>query len=94
MNWVWEFPSKVMTDGLWNSTICAPTGEIPILKIAKALRETVDFRPAAIISYFGLRKPIFAPLSAYGHFGREELGVRFEKTDIADIIADKLGLKI
>ena len=63
-------------------------------KIAKALRETVDFRPAAIISYFGLRKPIFAPLSAYGHFGREELGVRFEKTDIADIIADKLGLKI
>ena len=54
----------------------------------------MDFRPAAIISYFGLRKPIFAPLSAYGHFGREELGVRFEKTDIDDIIADKLGLKI
>ena len=70
------------------------TGKVSDEKIAKALRETVDFRPAAIISYFGLRKPIFAPLSAYGHFGREELGVRFEKTDIADIIADKLGLKI
>ena len=70
------------------------TGKVSDEKIAKALRETVDFRPAAIISHFGLRKPIFAPLSAYGHFGREELGVRFEKTDIADIIADKLGLKI
>lgn len=70
------------------------TGKVADEKIAKALRETVDFRPAAIISYFGLRKPIFAPLSAYGHFGREELGVRFEKTDVAEKLADMLGLRV
>lgn len=70
------------------------TGKVADEKIAKALRETVDFRPAAIISYFGLRKPIFTPLSAYGHFGREELGVRFEKTDVAEKLADMLGLRV
>ena len=70
------------------------TGKVSDERIAKALRETVDFRPAAIISYFGLRKPIFTPLSAYGHFGREELGVRFEKTDIAGKLADMLGLRV
>ena len=70
------------------------TGKVSDERIAKALRETVDFRPAAIISYFGLRKPIFTPLSAYGHFGREELGARFEKTDIAGKLADMLGLRV
>lgn len=67
------------------------TGKAPDELIAKALRETVDFRPAAIISYFGLKAPIFSSLSAYGHFGREELSVRWEKTDVAAIISDKLS---
>lgn len=67
------------------------TGKTSDERIAAALRETVDFRPAAIISYFGLRSPIYAPLSAYGHFGREELGVRWEKTDVAAVLADKVG---
>lgn len=71
------------------------TGKVSDERISAALRDTVDFRPAAIISYFGLRAPIFAPLSAYGHFGREELGVRWEKTDIASILADKaFGVKV
>ncbi len=68
------------------------TGVIPDEKIAELLHDTVDFRPAAIIDYFDLRKPIYKALSSYGHFGREELGVRFEKTDIADILRDKAGL--
>ena len=67
------------------------TGTIPDEKIAELLRETVDLRPAAIIDYFGLRNPIYAPLSAYGHFGREELGVRWEKTDIAETLRVKAG---
>ena len=69
------------------------TGVIPDEKIAAILHDTVDFRPAAIIDYFDLRKPIYKSLSAYGHFGREELGLRFEKTDIASILRDKAGLK-
>lgn len=69
------------------------TSVIPDEKIAAILHDTVDFRPAAIIDYFDLRKPIYKSLSAYGHFGREELGLRFEKTDIANILRDKAGLK-
>lgn len=65
------------------------TGVISDEKIAEICRETVDLRPAAIIDYFDLRKPIYSALSAYGHFGREELGVRWEKTDIADILRKK-----
>ena len=65
------------------------TGVLADEKIAKIVEETVDLRPAAIIDYFDLRKPIYAPLSAYGHFGREELGVKWENTDIAEILREK-----
>lgn len=65
------------------------TGTLPDEMISKICRETVDLRPTAIIDYFGLRKPIYSALSAYGHFGREDLGVRWEMTDIAKTLADK-----
>ncbi|MBQ0125617.1 MAG: methionine adenosyltransferase domain-containing protein, partial [Clostridiales bacterium] len=68
------------------------TGIIPDEKIAGIVKSTVDLRPAAIVDYFDLRKPIYAPLSAYGHFGREDLGVKFEKTDIAEILRKKAGI--
>ncbi len=63
------------------------TSKYPDELIAKVLAELVDLRPAAIIEKFGLRKPIYAPLASYGHMGREELGVYWEKTDLADTIA-------
>ncbi len=53
-------------------------------KISSAVSELVDLRPAAIIKRFDLRKPIYKELSAYGHMGREELGVKWEECDIAD----------
>ncbi len=53
-------------------------------KIAEAVSELVDLRPAAIIKKFDLRKPIYKQLSAYGHMGREDLGVKWEICDIAD----------
>jgi len=53
-------------------------------KISKAISELVDLRPAAIIKKFDLRKPIYKELAAYGHMGREELGVKWEVCDIAD----------
>ena len=45
--------------------------------------QLVDLRPAALIKRFDLRRPIYAQLAAYGHLGREELNVGWEKTDIA-----------
>ena len=53
-------------------------------KISDAVNKLVDLRPAAIINKFELRKPIYKQLAAYGHMGREELGVKWEECDIAD----------
>ena len=53
-------------------------------KIAAAVDKLVDLRPAAIIKKFDLRRPIYKELAAYGHMGREELGVKWELCDIAD----------
>jgi len=53
-------------------------------KIAAAVNQLVDLRPAAIIKKFDLRKPIYKQLAAYGHMGREDLGVKWEECDIAD----------
>ncbi len=60
------------------------TGVVSDEKIAEAVNSVFDLRPAAIIKNLGLRKPIYRPLSAYGHIGREELGVLWEKTDKTD----------
>ena len=53
-------------------------------KISAAVSELVDLRPAAIIKKFELRRPIYKQLAAYGHMGREDLGVKWEECDIAD----------
>lgn len=65
------------------------TGKVEDTAIADALAELVDLRPAAIIERFELRRPIYAQLAAYGHVGREDLNVGWEKTDIADALAAK-----
>ena len=59
-------------------------------RLADIVNEVFDLRPAAIIEQLDLRKPIYRELSAYGHFGREELGVRWESTDKADEIKSRL----
>ncbi len=59
------------------------TGIVPDDRLAEALREVFDFRPAAIIEQLMLRRPIYRPLAAYGHMGREDLDVAWEKTDKA-----------
>ncbi len=55
-------------------------------KIAEAVGKCFDFRPAAIISYFDLRRPIYCQTAAYGHVGREDIDLPWEKTDLADKI--------
>ncbi|NLK65515.1 MAG: methionine adenosyltransferase [Tissierellia bacterium] len=52
--------------------------------IEKAIAENFDLRPAVIIEKFNLRRPIYQQLAAYGHFGREDLDLPWEKTDKAD----------
>ena len=57
------------------------TGTVDEGKLAEAVRRVFDLRPAAIIETLDLRKPIYKQLAAYGHMGREELGVKWEQTD-------------
>ena len=60
------------------------TGTVSEEKISKAVEALVDLRPAAIINKLELRRPIYKDLAAYGHMGREDLGVKWEECDIAD----------
>jgi S-adenosylmethionine synthetase len=58
------------------------TGKMSEEEIVKRVLKAVDLRPQAIIELLDLRKPIYKPLAAYGHIGREDLGVKFEQVDI------------
>ena len=68
------------------------TGKIHDDKISEIVNEVFDLRPSAMIEYLGLRKPIYSRLSAYGHFGREDLGVKWEDTDKTEIIKKLAGV--
>lgn len=57
------------------------TATVDEAKISDAVSKVFDLRPAAIIATLDLRKPIYGDLAAYGHIGREDLGVSWEKTD-------------
>ena len=61
------------------------------LKIQEAIREVFDLRPAAIIRDLDLLRPIYAPTAAYGHFGRPELDLPWERTDRADDLKQAVG---
>ena len=60
------------------------TGVVADSVLEKAVYEVFDLRPTAIIKTLDLRKPIYRKLAAYGHMGREDLGVNWEKTDRVD----------
>ena len=62
------------------------TGTVSEEALSKAVREVFDFTPAGIIRELDLRRPIYRPLAAYGHMGREDLGVRWEDTDRAEAL--------
>ena len=63
------------------------TGKLPDDRIVELVREHFDLRPTAIINHFDLRKPIYRQTAAYGHFGRNDLDLPWEKTDKAEILA-------
>lgn len=64
------------------------TGTVSEEKIAEAVKKVFDLRPYAIIKRLDLRKPIYRELAAYGHMGREDLGVLWEKTDMVDALKE------
>jgi S-adenosylmethionine synthetase len=68
------------------------TGVVPKQRVEEIVKEVFDLRPAAIIEYLDLLRPIYRLTSAYGHFGRSEDEFSWEKTNKADIIREKAGL--
>ena len=67
------------------------TGVVGDEELAAAVMKVFDLRPQSIIKTLDLRKPIYRQLAAYGHMGREELGVLWEKTDKVDELLAALG---
>jgi len=68
------------------------TGKISDEEIEALIRKHFDMRPAAIIRDLELRRPIFSQVAAYGHFGREDVEVPWERTDKADILRAEAGI--
>lgn len=66
------------------------TAKVPEEQIERAVEEVFDLRPAAIIENLKLREPIYRPLAAYGHMGREDLNVAWEKLDKVEALKSAL----
>ena len=64
------------------------TGKVSDDKLSQAVNKVFDLRPSAIIKTLDLRKPQYKALAAYGHIGREDLGVAWEKTDRIDALLE------
>ena len=72
-------PTSIMVDTFG-------TGKISEEKMVEMIRENFDLRPAGIIKMLDLRRPIYKQTAAYGHFGRTDLDLPWEKTDKAEIL--------
>lgn len=72
-------PVSIMIDTFGTATVDEE-------KIENAVEKVFDLRPHAIIECLNLRQPIYTKLAAYGHMGREDLGVSWEKTDMVDVL--------
>ena len=73
-------PTSIMVDTFG-------TGKLSDEKFVEIIRENFDLRPAGIIKMLDLRRPIYKQTAAYGHFGRHDIDVPWEKTDKVDILA-------
>lgn len=73
------YPTSVMIDTFG-------TGKLSDEKLVDIIRENFDLRPAGIIKMLDLRRPIYKQTSAYGHFGRNDLNLPWEKTDKTEVL--------
>ena len=69
------------------------TGIMPDEELVQLVNKYFDLRPAAIIRELDLRRPIYRQTAAYGHFGRLDLDLPWERTDKAELISRELGIK-
>ena len=67
------------------------TEAVPVDVIERAITQTFDLRPAGIIKALDLRRPIFEQTAAYGHFGRTDLDVPWERTDKVEALKAAVG---
>ena len=67
------------------------TGAVEDSKLVDIIRENFDLRPAGIIKRLDLRRPIYAQTAAYGHFGRTDIDLPWEKTDKAEALKKYLA---
>ena len=72
-------PTSVMVDTFG-------TGKVSDEKLVEIIRENFDLRPAGIIRMLDLRRPIYKQTAAYGHFGRNDLNLPWEKLDKVDVL--------
>ncbi len=79
-------PVSVLVDAFGTETI-------PRARICEIVNEVFDLRPAAIIEYLDLLRPIFKKTSCYGHFGRDDPDFTWEKTNMVDVLIKKAGTK-
>jgi S-adenosylmethionine synthetase len=70
------------------------TGRVPDEVILELIEAHFDLRPAAIIESMSLKRPIFQQTAAYGHFGRNDIDVPWERTDKADALARAAGIAV
>jgi S-adenosylmethionine synthetase len=68
------------------------TEKIPRSKILELIQQNFDLRPAALRDNLDLLRPVYKPTAAYGHFGRDEPGFTWERTDVAGRLRDQAGL--
>jgi S-adenosylmethionine synthetase len=68
------------------------TGVVPKDRVARIVQDVFDLRPAAIIEYLDLLRPIYQKTSAYGHFGRNEPEFTWEQTNMVNVLKDKVGI--
>lgn len=66
------------------------TGNVSDDRLVEIIKKHFDLRPKAIIEHFGLKRPIYSQISVYGHFGRDDLDLPWEKTDKAALLKDYL----
>jgi S-adenosylmethionine synthetase len=68
------------------------TGTVPEAHLARIVEEVFDLRPGAIIRDLDLRRPIYRPTAAYGHFGRDDLDLPWERIDRVDDLRAAAGV--
>ena len=68
------------------------TAKVPDETIVELIGKHFDFRPAKLIHELDLRRPIYRPTAAYGHFGRDDIEAPWERTDKAKILREEAGL--